>query len=57
MGGRKDGRRAMIAENFCVIALAGDNLGDFADIFNISQMPPQARREAVACTDCWSAGT
>ncbi|WP_375290067.1 5'-nucleotidase, lipoprotein e(P4) family [Qipengyuania sp.] len=48
MGGRKDGRRAMIAENFCVIALAGDNLGDFADVFNISQMPPQARREAVA---------
>lgn len=48
MGSRKDGRRAAISENFCVIALAGDNLGDFADVFNTSRMPPHERREAVA---------
>lgn len=30
----KDGRRAAIARNFCVLALAGDQMGDFADLFN-----------------------
>lgn len=48
MGGRKDGRRARIAERFCVIALAGDNLGDFADVFNADEDAVQARRAMVA---------
>lgn len=46
--GGKDGRRMMIAQNFCVIALAGDNLGDFADIFNVESQSIQARRQLAA---------
>lgn len=48
MGSAKDGRRAMIAERFCVIALAGDNLGDFADLFNDEALPVQERRRLAA---------
>ena len=48
MGGRKDGRRRTIAERYCVIALAGDNLGDFADVFNADEDAIQARRAMVA---------
>jgi 5'-nucleotidase (lipoprotein e(P4) family) len=33
-GSNKDGRRAMIAAKYCVIALAGDQLGDFLNAFN-----------------------
>jgi 5'-nucleotidase (lipoprotein e(P4) family) len=48
MGSRKDGRRAMIAESYCVIAMAGDNLGDFADVFNADESAIAARRAMVA---------
>ncbi|MFT6473331.1 5'-nucleotidase, lipoprotein e(P4) family [Qipengyuania profunda] len=48
MGSRKDGRRAMIAETYCVIAMAGDNLGDFADVFNADESAIAARRAMVA---------
>lgn len=48
MGSRKDGRRAAIAERYCVIAMAGDNLGDFADVFNADESAIAARRAAVA---------
>ncbi len=48
MGSRKDGRRARIAENYCVIAMAGDNLGDFADVFNADESDIAARRAMVA---------
>lgn len=48
MGGRKDGRRATIASRFCVLALAGDNLGDFADVFNDPALDPQTRRQMAA---------
>lgn len=48
MGSRKDGRRAMIAESYCVIAMAGDNLGDFADVFNADENAIAARRAMVA---------
>lgn len=44
----KDGRRALIAEKYCVIALAGDNLGDFADVFNNDTLPVQQRRAMAA---------
>jgi len=30
---RKDGRRALIASRFCVVAMGGDQLGDFSDLF------------------------
>ena len=46
--GGKDGRRALIAQTYCVIALAGDNLGDFADLFNVEGQGVQARRELAA---------
>ena len=50
--GDKDGRRAMIAERYCVVALAGDNLGDFADVFNDrSTLTPPQRRELAARGD------
>lgn len=38
----KDGRRADIASRYCVLALAGDQLGDFSDLFTGT---PSARRE------------
>ena len=34
MGSRKDGRRWTISRSYCVIALGGDQLGDFTDLFN-----------------------
>ena len=49
--GDKDGRRALIAERYCVIALVGDNLGDFADVFNEDALSPEARRELAARGD------
>lgn len=48
LGSRKDGRRARIAESYCVIAMAGDNLGDFADVFNAADDAIAARRAMVA---------
>lgn len=48
MGSRKDGRRARIAAEYCVIALAGDNLGDFADVLNVDESAIAARRAMVA---------
>lgn len=49
--GDKDGRRALIAERYCVVALAGDNLGDFADVFNDDARTPLERRELAARGD------
>lgn len=46
MGSRKDGRRATIAAKYCVIAMGGDQLGDFSDLFNAVQ-PISARRAAT----------
>lgn len=43
-GSGKDPRRAAIDARYCVIAMAGDNLGDFADAFNDKSLTPQARR-------------
>lgn len=48
MGSGKDGRRATIAARYCVIALAGDNLGDFADMLNASALGVQQRRALTA---------
>ena len=46
MGSRKDGRRASIAARYCVLAMGGDQLGDFTDLFNAG-LAPGARRAAV----------
>jgi 5'-nucleotidase (lipoprotein e(P4) family) len=48
-GSRKDARRARIAARYCVIAMAGDQLGDFSDRFNDSNLSiPERRRLATA---------
>lgn len=46
-GSAKDGRRARIAARHCVIALAGDQLGDFSDLFNARSLSVAGRREAA----------
>jgi 5'-nucleotidase (lipoprotein e(P4) family) len=43
-GSGKDDRRAAIASSYCVVALVGDQLGDFSDLFNAGSLTPPARR-------------
>ena len=43
-GSHKDARRWRVAEKYCVIAMAGDQLGDFSDRFN-DPMPVAQRRQ------------
>lgn len=47
MGPRKDGRRWTIAAKYCVIAMAGDQLGDFSDLFNAKDLSVAERRQAA----------
>jgi len=47
-GSAKDGRRAKIAQSHCVIAMGGDQLGDFTDLFNQEGMTPSGRRMEAA---------
>lgn len=49
--GNKDGRRKTISERFCVVALGGDNLGDFAQTLNDPAQTVQQRRERAARGD------
>ena len=54
----KDARRAAIAADRCVLAMLGDQLGDFSDLFDRGQ-PPPARRAAIAVpaiADLWGEG-
>jgi 5'-nucleotidase (lipoprotein e(P4) family) len=46
-GSAKDPRRALIASRYCVIAMAGDQLGDFSDLFNARDLAVPARRRAA----------
>lgn len=47
-GSAKDPRRAAIAAHYCVIAMAGDQLGDFSDLFNARALSvPDRRRYAT----------
>ncbi|UUL81231.1 5'-nucleotidase, lipoprotein e(P4) family [Sphingomonas qomolangmaensis] len=48
-GSGKDPRRTAIAERYCVLAMAGDQLGDFSDAFNDKALGVQQRR-ALAVT-------
>lgn len=48
LGGNKDGRRATIAARYCVVALGGDNLGDFANVLNDPALAVHARRDLAA---------
>lgn len=43
-GSSKDMRRATIASRWCVVAMAGDQLGDFRNGFNKPELPPLERR-------------
>ncbi len=48
-GSGKDGRRALIAGRYCVVAMAGDQLGDFSDAFNARDLSvPERRRLATS---------
>ncbi len=58
-GSSKDGRRAAISAKYCVIALAGDQLGDFAQAFNAKGLSVADRRKLAtnpAITDVWGNG-
>ena len=46
-GAGKDARRHAIALKYCVIAMVGDQLGDFSDLFNRPGMTPTLRRAAI----------
>ncbi|HEV7343934.1 MAG TPA: HAD family acid phosphatase [Sphingopyxis sp.] len=46
-GSSKDMRRAAIASKYCVILMAGDQLGDFSQQFNVKDLPT-AQRTALA---------
>ena len=48
LGGNKDGRRKTISDRFCVVAMAGDNLGDFAETLNDKAQTVLARRARTA---------
>jgi len=55
----KDARRWKIAERYCVVAMAGDQLGDFSDLFNASALSVRARRNSAGETmisQLWGAG-
>lgn len=57
--GGKDARRARIAQRYCIVAMAGDQLGDFSDLFNVPDAPVAARRNSVGGTllaPLWGAG-
>ena len=58
-GSSKDGRRAAIAAKYCVIALAGDQLGDFAQAFNAKGLSVADRRKLAtnpAIAEIWGNG-
>ncbi len=56
-GSGKDGRRAKISETHCVILLAGDQLGDIADVFNAEGLNPRTRKaRADAFPSLWGNG-
>lgn len=58
-GSLKDGRRAVIAAKYCVIAMGGDQLGDFTDLFNQQGMSVKGRRDEVSsgwAARLWGAG-
>jgi 5'-nucleotidase (lipoprotein e(P4) family) len=55
----KDGRRWEIAAKYCVVALVGDQLGDFSDLFNPGGVPVPIRRNMTTQTmiaSMWGAG-
>lgn len=59
LAGNKDGRRKTISERWCVVALGGDNLGDFAEWLNDRKLTVQQRRTRAgrgAIAQLWGDG-
>jgi predicted secreted acid phosphatase len=54
----KDPRRAEISRRYCVVAMAGDQLGDFSELFNAEGVGVRPRRAAAAgaFTSLWGNG-
>jgi len=55
----KDERRWKIAEHYCIVAMVGDQLGDFSDLFNTPDNSVVTRRNATSETllaPLWGAG-
>ena len=54
----KDARRQVIAARYCVIAMAGDQLGDFSDLFNVAMPVAERRQLAVhsSAAGLWGKG-
>lgn len=46
----KDERRWKIAERYCIVAMGGDQLGDFSDLFNTRELSTPARRNTTGNT-------
>jgi predicted secreted acid phosphatase len=44
----KDGRRLHVALRYCVIAMAGDQMGDFSDLLNAQELAPRSRRQLAS---------
>ncbi|WP_240504346.1 HAD family acid phosphatase [Tsuneonella mangrovi] len=44
----KDGRRETLSQRYCVVAMAGDQMGDFADLFNAKGLNIKTRRSMAA---------
>lgn len=44
----KDGRRTHIAGRYCVVAMVGDQLGDFSEQFNVRGLPVLERRRLAS---------
>lgn len=58
-GSSKDPRRAAISQRYCVIAMAGDQLGDFSDLFNARTLSVADRRRTATggrFARMWGAG-
>lgn len=58
-GSGKDARRWAIAQKYCVVALVGDQLGDFSDLFNAPELQPSVRRTIATETmvaPMWGSG-
>lgn len=58
-GSSKDARRAAIASKYCVILMAGDQLGDFSQQFNARDLPAATRKALAtgpAATALWDRG-
>jgi predicted secreted acid phosphatase len=55
----KDGRRLHVAQSHCVIAMAGDQMGDFTDLLNERGLTPLVRRALASSGvigDLWGNG-